>query len=227
MKEMLSKFLAKLHVILFAYAAYGFYEVYSEHETLLEEINAQIPAVQTDIATAQKKLSQIDEFRKNVDQTKLRVTEVFNSIEKVQKQLPAEINDIEILDFISKEGRGLNMPEIEPNPLREQPMGFYISKPYQIRARGTFLQFVIFLERINSADRLFNVQNLTIRSDTQPQKGRFQVVSMDTTIDTFKFNSSHKESSGLEEIETQFGGGGAAADDGSKPKRKKRRGGGE
>lgn len=219
MKEVISNLFAKLHIVIMLYAAYSFYEVYSNHETLLSEITVQIPEVEAEIEKSEKKLSQIDEFRKNVDQTKLKVTEVFNSIEKIQKQLPSDINDIEILDFLSKEGRGLNMPEIEPNPLAEEPVGFYISKPYSIRARGTFLQFVIFLERVNAAERLFNVKNLTIKSDKSNQKGRFQVVAMEATIDTFKYNSSHKESSGIEEIEKQFSA------DAPKERKKKRKGG--
>ncbi len=221
MKELVGKILAKLHVIIMVYAAYSFYEVYSTHDTLLTEITSQIPEVEEEIQKSEKKLSQIDEFRKNVDQTKLKVTEVFNSIEKVQRQLPSDINDIEVLDFLTKEGRGLNMPEIEPNPMNEEAVGFYISKPYRIKARGTFLQFVIFLERVNAAERLFNVKNLTMRSDSTNQKGRFQVVTLDATIDTFKYNQSHKESSGIEEIEKQFSGAGGGG------KKKKKRGGGD
>lgn len=217
MKELVGKILAKLHVIIMVYAAFSFYEAYSTHDTLLSEITSQIPEVEEEIQKSEKKLSQIDEFRKNVDQTKLKVAEVFNSIEKVQRQLPSDINDIEVLDYLTKEGRGLNMPEIEPNPMNEEASGFYISKPYRIKAKGTFLQFVIFLERINAAERLFNVKNLTMRSDNTNQKGRFQVVSLDATIDTFKYNQSHKESSGIEEIEKQFSGPGG----GGKKKKKK------
>ncbi len=204
MKEFVSNALSKLHLIIFLYGAWTFYSVYSDYEVQIDEISQQKPAIEAEIKKAEKKLSQIDEFRKNVDQTKLRVNEVFGNIEKVQRQLPSEINDIEILDFLSKEGRTLNVPELEPNPKDEQPMGFYISKQYSIKGRATFLQFVVFLERINGAERLFNVKDFKITAPTEAQKGRFQIVNFETTIDTFKFNSSYKESSGVEEIESEF-----------------------
>jgi Tfp pilus assembly protein PilO len=204
MKEFVSNALSKLHLIIFLYAAWSFYSVYSDYEVQIDEIAQQKPAIEAEIKKAEKKLSQIDEFRKNVDQTKLRVNEVFGNIEKVQRQLPSEILDIEILDFLAKEGRTLNVPELDPNPKDEQPMGFYISKQYGIKGRATFLQFVVFLERINGAERLFNVKNFKISAPVEAQKGRFQVVDFETTIDTFKFNSSYKESSGVEEIESEF-----------------------
>ncbi len=206
MKDLLSNILSKLHLIIFLYGAWSFYTVYSDYETQLAEITQQRPAIEDEIKKAEQKLGQIDEFRKNVDQTKLRVNEVFGNIEKVQRQLPSEINDIEVLDYLSKEGRSLNMPELEPNPREEQPLGFYISKQYNIKGKATFLQFVVFLERINGAERLFNVKNFKIITPVEAQKGRFQVVDFDTTIDTFKFNSSHKESSGVDEIVSEIEG---------------------
>jgi hypothetical protein len=66
------------------------------------------------------------------------------------------------------------------------------------------LQFVVFLERINAAERLYNIKDFKITSPAEAQKGRFHIVNFDTTIDTFKFNASYKESSGVAEIESEF-----------------------
>lgn len=199
----MGKFLAQLHWIIIAYGAWGAYEVYDEHAIAMAQIEEQFPVTEEAIKSAEQKMSKIDEFRKNLDQSKLRVTEVFNNISQVQKQLPTEINDIEILDFISKEAKTLNIPEIDVSPTTELPMGFYISKPYSVKARGTFLQFVVLLERINAAERLFNIKNLTIRSEDDIQKTRFRVVTLELMLDTFKFNSRHQETSGVDEVVDQ------------------------
>lgn len=201
MKDLMAKFLANLHWIFFLYGGYGMWVLYDEHTIAMEEIEIQKPAIQKDITNARRKLGQIDEFRKNVEQSKSRVQEVFSNIERVQRQLPAEINDIEVLDFLSREARMLNIPEIEPNPLAEQPLGFYISKQYGIKAKGTFLQFVVFLENLGTSERLFNVKSFKITSPKTDQKGRFQVVNFDGVIDTYKYNSAHKEPSVLEDFE--------------------------
>jgi Tfp pilus assembly protein PilO len=203
MKELMGKVLAQLHWIIIAYGAWGAYVIYDEHTIAMSQIEEQFPVTEEAIKVAEERLSKIDEFRKNLDQSRLRVTEVFNSIGQVQKQLPTEINDIEILDFLSKEAKSLNIPEIETSPMPELPMGFYISKPYSIKARGTFLQFVVFLERIDAAERLFNIKNITIRSEDDVQKTRFRVVTLELMLDTFKFNSRHTETSGVEEVSEQ------------------------
>jgi Tfp pilus assembly protein PilO len=217
MKELVGKFISKMHFVIMLYAAWSLYGSYEEHAGLLVQITDQKPGLEQEIQAAQKKLEKIKEFRENIDQTKAKVNEVFSKIEKVQRQLPSDISDIEILDYIIREGRGLNIPEIEPNPLPEQPLGFYISKPFKIRGRGTFLQFVIFLERLNSADRIFNVKSLNFKADDQPQKGRFQVINMDLMIDTFKYNMAHSETSGVDEIVAIDG-----KDETVAPKRRKR-----
>jgi Tfp pilus assembly protein PilO len=200
MKELVGKFLAQLHVVIIVYAAYGFYVEYSSHEEQLAMITDQAPALEQQIQASQKKLDEIKKFREDIEQSKEKVNQVFANIERVQKQLPSEISDIEVLDYFTKEARGLNIPEIEPNPLQEQPLGFYVSKPYKISGRGTFLQFLIYLERINSSERLYNIKNLLLQADKEPQKSRFQVINMNAMIDTFKFNASHKETSGVDEI---------------------------
>jgi Tfp pilus assembly protein PilO len=200
MKELTAKLFANLHVIIMLYSAYGLYVAYDEHSIAMAQLQDQKPALLSQIEDYQKKLEKIKEFTANIEATKEQVKQVFTNIEKVQKQLPSEINDIEILDFLTREGRGLNMPDFEPNPLQEQPLGFYVSKPYKITGRGTFLQMVIFLERLNSAERLYNVQSLKIFSDQSIQKSRFHVVNMEAMIDTFKYNSAHSESSGVDEI---------------------------
>lgn len=200
MKESLGKILGQLHLIIALYGLWSIYGIYDSHTTALAQIEEQFPAIQAEIDEAEKKLSQIEEFRKNLEASRVRVTEVFNSIGQVQKQLPPEINDIEILDFFSKEGKSLNIPEIESTPSPEQAMGFYVSKPYKIIARGTFLQFVVFLERIDASERLFNVNTVLIKTDEEAQKTRFRVVDMEVELQTFKYNSRHVETSGVETI---------------------------
>lgn len=200
MKESLGKILGQLHLIIALYALWSLYSMYDTHAIALAQIEEQFPGIQAEIDEAEKKLSQIEEFRKNLEASRVRVTEVFNSIGQVQKQLPPEVNDIEVLDFFSKEAKSLNIPEIESTPNPEQAMGFYVSKPYKIIARGTFLQFVVFLERIDAAERLFNVNNVIIKADEEDQKTRFRVVNMEVELQTFKYNSRHTETSGVESI---------------------------
>lgn len=204
MKELLNKILGNLHVIIMLYTAYGVYERYEVYSTGLQGIKEQTPGIESEIKVLRKKLEAIETYKKNIENSKKSVEEVFKNIERVQRQLPAEVNDIDILDFIAKESRVLNIPEMTTTPLPENPEGFYITKPYKVVAKGTFLQLVVFLERLSRAERIYNIQQFNLESDTTPQKGRFQIINLTGTIETYKYNQNFKESSGVEEINARF-----------------------
>jgi Tfp pilus assembly protein PilO len=222
MKSLVGGMLSRLHIIILLYAAYTTWEAWDQHETRRVEIESQLPGIEEELAKYRTKLKEIDSYRKDVENSRKRVEEVFRSIEKVQRQLPLEVSDIEVLDYLAKEGRSLNITNLEPTPQPENPQGFYVAKPYSIKARGTFLQFVIFLERLSLSERLFNVQSVAFNSDLSAQKGRFHMIDMRAVIETFRYNSDHKENSGIEEIEAQFKG---PAGEGA-PRRRRRGGGG-
>ena len=223
MKEMLGKILGILHIIILAYAGWGVYEYYEGYQARLAETTAQIPGIESQIQVFKKKLEAIDTYKKNIENSKKSVEEVFKNIERVQRQLPAEVNDIDILDHLAKEGRLLNIPDISSTPLPEIPDGFSVTKPYNIKARGTFLQLVVFLERLSRTERIYNVQRVVLATGAEPQKGRFQVIDMDATIETYKYNQSYRESSGLDEINAQFSTPGGGGTGGAQPRRRRKR----
>lgn len=222
MRELFSKILGSLHIIIIAYTIYGVYEKHEEYTATLLSIQSQTPGVQNEIKVFKRKLEAIETYKKNIENSKKSVEEVFKNIERVQRQLPAEVNDIDILDFIAKESKLLNIPEMVSTPMPEVPEGFYITKPYKIVAKGTFLQLVVFLERLSRAERIFNIQNFTLASDETPQKGRFQIIGLSGLIETYKYNQNFKETSGVEEINAQFNGnpGGATRE---VPRRRRRK----
>ena len=222
MRELSGKILGQLHLLILCYALWGVYDAYEIHTQTLAASEAQIPTLEAEIAGFKKRLKDIDTYKKNVENSKKSVEEVFKNIEKVQRQLPVDVNDIDILDYIAKEGKTLNIPEMSVTPVRDDPRGFYILKPYDIKARGTFLQLVIFMERLASAERLYNVQKFRLIADQVPQKGRFQVINLVASIETYKYNQNYKESSGIEEINAQFAPGSGAATE-ERPRKRKRR----
>ncbi len=206
MKSLVGKFLAQLHWIILVYAAWSIYTVWEEHQTNAANITAQMPELEQEIAKSRKRLADIENYRKNIEASRKNVEEVFKNIEKVQRQLPAEVSDIGVLDFLAREGRALNILRLEPTPLPEVPQGFYVAKPYELKGEGTFLQFLIFMERLAVAERLFNIPKFTLSTPEGPQKGRFKVINFTAVVETFKYNAGHKESSGLDEIDAQFNG---------------------
>lgn len=197
MKELVNSFISNLHVFLLVYGLYGGWVMYDEHSIQYEEILSRGPQVEQEIIMNQKKVKEIEEFVKKADEYKVRVEEVARNIETVQKQLPAETNDTQILTYLQSEINSLNIKDASFTPGKEEKSTYFISKEYSLKAQGTFLQFLIFFERIGNADRIYNVKNLKLSSGNDPQKGRFQMITGEGLVQAFRFNPEFKVDRGF------------------------------
>ena len=56
----------------------------------------------------------------------------------------------------------LNIKDTVMEPRLEEQQTYFISKDYSVKASGTFLQFLIFFERIGNSTRIYNVKSLKL-----------------------------------------------------------------
>lgn len=197
MKELVNKAIVNLHWFLLAYGIYGAYGMYELHVASTVEIQGRSSAVDAEIVQAEKKVREINEFSKKSDEYKVRVEDVAKNIETVQRQLPAETNDTQILSFLQNEISALNIKDANFNPGKEETSTYFISKEYNLKAKGTFLQFLIFFERIGNADRIYNIKSLRLSTNSAQQKGRFQIIEGEGVIQAFRFNPAFKVERGF------------------------------
>lgn len=201
MKELANKFISNLHVFIFLYGLYGTWVIYDDHTIQMEELNSQVPSIEAEIAKNQKKVKEIQEFQKKTEESKIRVEEVAKNIESAQKQLPAEINDGQILTFFNQEISSLNIKDPQITPGVEKTSTYFISKEYMLKANGTFLQFLIFFERIGNATRIYNIKNLKLVNPDPNQRGRFQMIAGEAVIEAFRFNPEFRVDRGFDKIQ--------------------------
>lgn len=197
MKELVNKIIANVHWAILFWGLYGTWVLYDEHTIALQEVISRGSGVDEEIDKAEKKVKEIQEFSRKTDEYKTRVEEVAKNIETVQKQLPAETNDTQILSFFQGEINSLNIKDANFTPGKEEKSTYYISKEYSLKAKGTFLQFLIFFERIGNADRIYNIKELKLSTPGETQKGRFQIISGEGTIQAFRFNPDFKVDRGF------------------------------
>ncbi len=197
MKDLVNKLISNAHVLILIYGLYGLYTAWEEHTLKQEELNAQIVQIDNDVVQNQKRLKEIQEFVKKADEYKVRVEEVAKNIESVQKQLPADINDSQIISFFQNEINGLNIKDASITPGRSETSTYFISKEYKLQGKGTFLQFLIFFERIGNADRIYNIKNLKLSKGNESQKGRFQMVTGEGVIQAFRYNPDFRVDRGF------------------------------
>lgn len=198
MKELGNRLIANLHVFFLLYGLYGFYEQYMAHESEYSAIANEAPDLERNIEKNQQKVKEVKEFIKKADEYKVRVEEVAKTIESVQRQLPAEINDSQILTFFQEEMKTLNIKDPSISPGNETKSSYFITRDYKLKATGTFLQFLVFLERVGNASRIYNIQNFKLSTVDASKRGRFQVVNAEATIQAYRYNPEFKVDRGFE-----------------------------
>lgn len=197
MKDLVNKFIANIHVFMFLYGCWTTYELWEQHDIRLTQTLNEIPTVEQEIVKLKSKVKEITDFIKKADEYKVRVEEVAKNIESVQKQLPAETNDAQILSAFQAEMKVLNIKDTTMEPRAEETTQYFISKDYSVKASGTFLQFLIFFERIGSATRIYNVKSLKLTTNGATRKGRFQIVNAEAIIQAYRFNPSFRVDRGF------------------------------
>lgn len=201
MKELLIK---NFHWLIIFYAANNIFMLYQEKNEQYQNVLTQTPVIQAKIQKEQRKLIQIEEFKKNLTETKKRVKEVVKQIEKVQKQLPTDVNDAQVQSLLGDIGSKLRVQNESSSPGQEDNNGFYFAKIYNYKARGTFIQSIIFFENLEKAERILNVKAFNIEAIEDEVRSRFQIVDFEITVESFRYNKNYRESDGIKAIEQQF-----------------------
>ncbi len=196
--------LSKIHIIFLLVGALNLFSAYEEYEEKMTIISGQKPAIRLQIKRTKKKLKQLINYYKDIEKAKERIQKVSTEVADIQKQLPADINDPENLLYFSNIASNLNIKDIYMTPGKEENHGFYVSKKYNIKASGTFLQFLILLEKINESSRLMNIDSIALEQKSNKQRGRFQIISGNINVEVYRYNNDHQESSGIKEIEEKY-----------------------
>lgn len=193
MKDILTK---NIHIFLFLYTAYNIFTIYEEKSVELLTKGKQLVSAERKLKNSKKDLAKIDQFNKDLEASRERVKEVVKEIKKVQLQLPSEINDTEVQGILTDISSDLKMASPETKPREEIPHGFYFSKEYIFDAKGTFLQYLIFfekLEKLSKSGRILNVKYLRISEDKKSDKrSRFRTLKLTTNVESFRYNPSYK-----------------------------------
>lgn len=192
----MGKLLANLHWLIIFYALYSYYDDFTLFEQKKVETLDQKSAVESQLNINKSKLKKIEKYRKDLDQYKQWVVEVTEQIEKLRKRLPSEINDGFMMQSIREKASEMNI--INPLVKSGQDVlnGFYIKKNYTLNGRGTFLQFLIFLENIDKFEQILNVSSLELSSsDRKNQKGRFFMIDSIIELEAFRYNAAYVDTS--------------------------------
>lgn len=133
----------------------------------MENREQAIGIAASEIANLEKKLNEAREFEKQFDEKKRKLAELTNELQKSQGALPRQLFLPDLLSDLLREAKQL---EIDVSLIKadevEKPMELYSSLGFTIEARGTFLQFFIFLDRLAHMKRLLTLETISLEKDT-------------------------------------------------------------
>lgn len=200
----MAKLLTNLHWLIIAIAVFNFYQLYMANDELYENVVNQVESKQAELIKNKKTTREIENYYKNIKEEKEKIERVANEIEKMQQLLPSEISDSENINLLRKLADDINIKELSIAPEKDSERGFLIARQYRLKAKATFLQFLIIFEKISENKRILNIGESTFKISTAPQRGKFQVIDGEFVLEAYKYNVNYKEDRGIDEIEKKF-----------------------
>ena len=200
----MASLVSKIYLIIILYTCWSVYEKYENYNKQVASLGSQVPVLKARFKKKEKEKKQLESYYDDIKNAKHKIERVALEIEKIQKQLPSEISDTDNLSLISKLAEDLNIKNIFLAPGQEEDKSFYFTKLYNIKGSGTFLQWLVFLEKIGANERLLNIHNIKMVQSTVRQRGRFQSINAEMNIEVYRYNPNYKEDRGINKIEGQF-----------------------
>lgn len=182
----------RLWLLLILYTGYDVYEKYNEHTQKMEDIQGQKTAAENNVKRNQKKVDQLSEVLANIKAAEKRMKKVEEQAVVIQKKFPSIINDAELMNLFNNIANNINIKNIQINTVGEQNMGFYFIKTYQFKANATYLQTLLFLEKISENEKLLNVKDVLLKTLDIKQRSRHQLLDTTISIMAYRYNSNYK-----------------------------------
>ena len=219
---MIKKIIQNVWIFLFGYICFDVYQNYIAHNEKIDNIQMDIPSLENNIKQKQKKVKELEKYFSDIDSAKQRIERVAEEVEKIQKKFPSDINDSFYINGIKNFTKSLNLRNVEISSGGETDQGFYFTKKFELSARGTYLQFLILLERIEGFEKLLNISKVSFKEISEKQKGRFQLIDGYVSIEAYRHDPSHKVDRGIDVIEKGFKNGKNKKKNKNKKRRKKK-----
>ena len=201
---MIKKLIQNIWILLLGYIIYNVYFHYTDHQEKMLSTTESIPGIKSRIVKNKQKIKELEGYFNDIDSAKERIERVAGEVEKIQRKFPSEIVDSFYISALMEFSKTLNMKKVEVRSGKEENKGFYYVKDFEFAAQGTFLQFLILLEKIENYEKLLNISKFKLTELSEKQKGRFQMIDGKITIQAYRHDPNHKEDRGIDNIEKSF-----------------------
>jgi Tfp pilus assembly protein PilO len=189
----MDKILKNLQWFIVVWCLYNLYEIYQEESPKPDATKSQSEAIKQKIEKNKKLKFDLDAFYKNIDEAKLKIQKVKESVAKTQQLLPSEISDSENIGLLKQAADSINIKSVEILPGFEESKGLFITKQYTFKAKATYVQFLILFEKLGNNKRVLNIRKLSLRKLDTIQRTKFLLLDGSFVLEAYRFNPNAKE----------------------------------
>lgn len=145
-------------------AAAAFYFMQDSSE--IEQREQGILSEQQNVAGLERKIQEAKEFEHQFEEKKKRYTELVRQLQSLKEALPRQFFLPDLLSDLLREAKQLEVEVTRVQPDTKEEQGeLYNSLGFVFEARGTFVQFFVFLDRLAHMQRLVHVENFSVVKD--------------------------------------------------------------
>lgn len=203
----MEKFLKFLPILALLYAANNCYTMYENYENQLTSLNSEIESQNAQKQQSMRTKADIEEYKRNIEIEKTKIARVEKEIEKIQQLFPSEISDNDNITLIRKYAEDVRVNQVtRVAPLGDEDKGFYIARPYHFAMKATYLQFIVLLEKLSDSERIINIRSIDFKINNENQKGKYQLIDGEITLETYKFNPNYVNTPDVPAPETNTAG---------------------
>ncbi len=175
--------------------AYGTYTDFESHEERIESLRGQINAKKMQNKRLKKKVDEVKDFIPQINSVEKAIADFENQIKEIKFKIPPLKVKTDILDELSVDAKKLNIQQVsfKPSYEIENSGGIYFTNALEFQAEGTYLQFLIFFEKLSLAERVFNIKKIKIEDKAKRKSGRHKLILANAIIETFHYNENYQE----------------------------------
>ncbi|MCY4523954.1 MAG: type 4a pilus biogenesis protein PilO [Halobacteriovoraceae bacterium] len=191
----MKKLASRLHYVFIVWAIFSSFGTYEQFEEKNKQLKQKQTEVMQSISVFEKKRDKAEEYKANIEDLKEKLQIINEGFENTKKRFPANISDSEIRDIAND----VKLKKFFFEFKGQEAKDFYVRKDYQLRASGTYLQFLLFFEQIESLNRILNIKSLLLQIKNSNRLDRFQLLEGNANIELYGYNEQFDLDEILEE----------------------------
>ena len=188
------KILTHIHWLFFVFTGIKLYFQYTDYTEQIKTISQSRGITTQQIEKQTANQNDATKLSKEIENAKEKIAKINDEITSLQKRLPASISEGEDIQSFQSIAENLNMKDISIVSHSEVLEDFYSVKHYELKAKATYLQFLLFFEKIARLQRIFNMRSLQLTLPEEETRGRFQLVDGTSMITSYQYKPNNKKS---------------------------------